>query len=181
MEKRLMASFFSSFRAVPALAAAVVLGLLLADGVVSAPAPPVPKGDAGDLALVPADAQGLITLRIADLYKLDIVRKGLAALEKQSGAKTDFVAELRKATGLAPADVERFTSVIVDAKADVSYAIVSTTKPYDRARLLDKLGGAKTVKHGGRTYHVGKIASAPSDVAMYFVNPRVIVYAPRAG
>jgi hypothetical protein len=176
-----MTSFFSSSKVVRILAPAVVLALL-AGGVVSAPAPPAPKGDSGDLALVPADAQGVVTVRVADLHKLDVVRKALAAIAKQPGAeKVDFTAELRKATSLAPADIERCTAVIVDMKEQVAYVLVATVKPYDRAKVLEKLSGAKAVKHNGRTYYLGKTEGSPTEVGLYFASPRVLVYAPEKG
>jgi hypothetical protein len=122
----------------------------------------------------------MLSLRVADMYKVRVIRRGLDALGKQPGVNKDLVAEMRKQTGLAPADVERATMVFADAKADVGWFIVATAKPYDRAKLLAKLADAKAVKHGGRTYHVGKLGES-QDSAVHFVSPRVVVYATDKG
>ncbi len=174
-----MSIFRSRLPAVRGLAASAALVLLLAGRAEPAPAPPAVGGDAGDLKLVPHDAQGMLSLRMADAYKVDVIRRGLQALEKQNGGK-DLVAEVRKQTGLVPADVERLTVVFADSKANVGWLIVATVKPYDRARLLDKFTAPKAIKHRGRTYHAGKLGDS-NDVAVHFVNQRVAVYADEAG
>jgi hypothetical protein len=156
--------------------------LLLAGGGASAPAPPMERGDPNDLALVPADAQGFLTIRVADLWKNDLVRRGLKALEDQ-GVKREQVEELWKQTGLGPEDIERLTFVFADVQKEVAWVVVATSKPYDRKRLLDKLQDARAVRHAGKTYHVGKMAvgGPGGDMALYFAGPRVAVYGSEAG
>jgi hypothetical protein len=134
----------------------------------------------GDLELVPVDAQGFVTVRVADVWKLDSTQRGLRQLKEQGLLAEDPVEAVRKATSLTPADVERATVVFADAQRDELWFTLATVKPYDRQAALGKLEGAREVRHEGKSYHLGKVQDGP-EMALHFVGPRVLLLGPEVG
>jgi hypothetical protein len=140
--------------------------------------------DVGDLALVPADAQGFVMLRLAEAWALESTQKSLAQVKDQLKAlgkgDLDFPKLMKEWTGLTPADVERATVVFADVEKDGLWFLVATTRPYDRTKALAKLEGVAEARFEGKTYHTGKLAGEP-DLAVYFAAPRVLAFGPEAG
>jgi hypothetical protein len=122
----------------------VLAGLLL----VAAPSPgraADAKELPSDLALVPPDASGFTTVRVADLAGS---KAGKLLLEQLSQDKNSLVTHLERELGVPLADVERLTLLSAE-----NVVIVRTTKPYDRAKLLAALVPAgKEQKFKGKTY-----------------------------
>jgi hypothetical protein len=131
----------------------------------------------GDLALIPADAQGFFTVRLADLWKTDPVKELV-----QMGGKdaAQGLAEVEQKLGIKPDDIERVTFVIRDfqsmqaGKPDM-WAIVSSSKPWDTKKIMDALEGKATEKkQKDVTYYV----NPAGDGAFYMANPKTLVFAP---
>jgi hypothetical protein len=165
-------------------------------------------GNIRDLSMVPPDAQGFVTVRVADVWKLDTAQRWLREAREKGGMNVDPVKEVEDNTGLAPADVERFTLVMQDDNFGVTqngWFIVQTVNKYDRDKILSKLKNVREVKHEGKTYRVGTSAKAPAaappalagpkgkgpvgpgpagpsnEVAVFFAGSRVLVFAPEKG
>lgn len=152
---------------------------LLFGGAGAAPAPPA-AADAGDLALVPGDAQGIVSVRLAEASKVDFVRKSLHWSEARTGARSELANSLRKELGLGAEDVERLTLVLHDLRNDSYWGVLATTRPHPGKALLGKLDFlAEETTHAGRTFY--RDARAAPRRAMFFFNNRVIVFGDEAG
>jgi hypothetical protein len=142
---------------------------------------------------VPADQAGFVTVRVADLWATDAVKRSLAALPPD--ARNQFE-ETTKEIGVAPADVERVTLVLIDGvpSVEVGWVVATTVNPYDKAKLLAKLKNPREATHQGKTYHVtgdegpapgaraGRPGGAePSRDALYFHDARTLVVGPESG
>jgi hypothetical protein len=134
---------------------------------------------APDLELVPADAQGFVRVRLAEVWTTGLMRKAARrAKEKGEGEGPEEL--LRDAVGLVPADVERLTVVLVDAKQGIGWAVLATARAYDRQAVLGRLPGGREVQHEGKSYQVGTTANG-SELAVFFAAKRVLVVGPEAG
>jgi hypothetical protein len=134
-------------------------------------------GTAADLALVPGNAQGFVTIRVADLWKTDLAQKAVQQGKQQAGGK-DFVAEMQKETGMGPADIERATFVLMDTKSpNNAFGILLASKPYDRAKLLGPSPQEK--KHQNKAYQV--VSKGGEPFACYFASSKVLVVGPEQG
>jgi hypothetical protein len=135
------------------------------------------RGVPSDLAFVPGDAQGFVTIRMADVWKVDVAKR---MAEKVKANPMMGGQDLEKEIGIGPGDIERFTLVFVDAKNDIGWGILATSKAVDQKKTLSQLTNVQEVKHEGKTYQVGK-AKSGERIAVYFASDRVVVVAPEAG
>jgi hypothetical protein len=124
-----------------------------------------------DLVYVPTDAQGFVSVRVADLWKSDALQKAV---------QDDDVKKLAEQTkdlfGLGPADVERATFVVNDMEKEEMWAIFLTAKAYKKDDLLgkiEKVAGAKPEAATAKDKTYYKVPG--KDTALYFPNDRVIV------
>jgi hypothetical protein len=123
-----------------------------------------PSPEPPDLSLVPADASGFVTARvaaIADKLGLKEVR-GLAVLANwQSGF-----------AGVRTTDLERFSVIFMTPSEGVS--VYRTAKACDREAVLKALAPeAKPVKRCDKIYHVNA-----AGAAVHFVSDRLFLYGP---
>lgn len=134
-----------------------------------------------DLALVPADAAGFVTVRPAELARTPLGQELLARLPH---ANRDTRQELETKLGLTLADLDRATFVtrtmpmlgLAPAVLPDSYAILTTAKPVDAAQVLRALAITELPKvHNGKQYHVR------GDEAVYFHSERTTVIGNEAG
>src|SRR5262249_47996772 len=128
---------------------------------------------ASDIALVPGDAQGFVTLRAADVWKLALTQKLVKQAPIPGGG--DPAAMLEQAAGVRPEDVERVTLVMMDLKEQPSFAIVAGTKAFSKPTILDKLSkgsgvAAKDAEHKGKKYQ-----TTGPGTALYFVDDKTLV------
>jgi hypothetical protein len=128
---------------------------------------------AADMALVPGDAQGFVTLRAADVWKLDLTQKLIKQAPIPGGG--DPAAILEQAAGVRPEDVERVTLVMMDLQQQPSFAIVAGTKAFSKQTILDKLSkgsgvAAKDAEHKGKKYQ-----TTGPGTALYFVDDKTLV------
>jgi hypothetical protein len=110
-----------------------------------------------DLALVPRDALGFASVRLAELWS----QEGLKDAGKLIVAQEPSVLQnLEKALGVAPDRIERLTIVFLRVPAPREEGppmvfLVTTTRPYDRkAVLAEVLAGAKEREHAGKVIYV---------------------------
>ena len=131
----------------------------------SAPAKPASPIEAADLRLVPADAAGIVTLRVAAVAdKLGL--KEARALGLLSNWQSAFA-------GVRTMELERFTVVFPNMN-DEPVSIYRTTKPCDRETVLKALApDAKSVKRGGKVFHVNA-----AGAAVHFADDCVFLYGP---
>lgn len=129
------------------------------------------------LQYVPGDAQGFVSVRVADIWNSPLGQEAQKKMKKSMPGK-DPNEEIVKEMGILPADIERLTFVAVDAQKEVMWIIVATNKPYDKDKIL-KSGNYPNpteAKAGDRTYYVRK--KWPEENALYFLNDRVFLFAP---
>jgi hypothetical protein len=128
---------------------------------------------AADFDLVPRDAQGFVTVRVADLVHTPLGKKALARLNERDRAQINL---FERAAGLALEDIERVTVVLVDGDNEIFWVILKTLKPYDQNKLL-RLVDSRSVEgtHAGKRYH------RTESVAFYFASATVVVVGPEEG
>ncbi len=151
------------------LAAAVLL--------LAAPAQDKKAALPADLDLVPRDAAGFLSVRVADLWADAHFQKMRAELTKQYG---ESVKDLEKsyALGVDLGQVERLTVVMPKlpeprSEGLVLVLLVTTAKPYDKAKVLGAvLPESKEQAYKGKTLHVA------GDAAVYPVNERSYAMGP---
>jgi hypothetical protein len=86
-----------------------------------------------DLARVPADAAGFVSLRPADVWFSDLGKN----LRKRLGKDLEpMTREFKRTLGLTLADIERVTLVLGAESPDPMMAVMRTRKPYDRKAVL---------------------------------------------
>jgi hypothetical protein len=137
------------------------------------------SGDASsaDLALVPANAEGFVTLRVAEVWKHQAIQDAFNAVPAEAraeltGAEKDF--------GLAVADIERVTAVFQDAEAEKIWIVFSTSKVIDRSKLMKKIELSDQEKtYKGKPYYLHK--DRHTQLAFHFLSDKSFVLGPEVG
>jgi Protein of unknown function (DUF1559) len=158
-----------SFLSRRAFAVVLLLGLLI-------PMFAAPGADdklPADLALVPHDALGFATFRVSDLLGNKDVKNLLPLLQVSS--RETLVQAIEKDVGLKIDAIERFTIVFRRMEPGPIW-IIRTTKAYDKAVVLKRLGYTEETKVHGKTIlgSGDRSASGPSLV-VWMPNDRTIV------
>jgi hypothetical protein len=150
----------------------IAVALTLAGGAVWWTWPTEP--DVDELRYVPRGQRGLVVVRVAELWNVPEVRKGLAEAARLS-PEADLASSLEKATGLRPQDVERAYLALPALGPRFTLAVLKTARPYDRAKVLELLGGPQPQEVFQKQFYVGPITPgwAPTVV---FLSPRVLMY-----
>jgi hypothetical protein len=108
-----------------------------------------------DLARVPRDAGVVCAVRVADLWESELAKR----IRKRLGKKVlkQVAAELEKALGQTPDQVERFTFVLLAQSKDPEMMIVRTRKPYKAENVVREFAGRRATKekYKGYALHVG--------------------------
>lgn len=138
------------------------------------------------LQLVPGNAQGFVSVRVADVWKNAEVQKALQPFKAMIPGGGDLSQAAEKLIGLKPDDLARVTVVATDAKNQVAWFIVATTARYDKAKLLKvpAFPNPREVKEGDKTYHVSEEprgGGRGEKTAVYFVNDHVLLFGPENG
>ncbi len=132
-----------------------------------------------DLALVPRDALGFLSVRVADVLRTEGVKRLEQWAVKEAGAlfpaSADWQAEIQKELGLRPDQVERVTVVALSAQSGSLVAVLSATQDIDRSLLLKglNLGGREGLYHNRAVYTPEKT----DQWAVHFMSRRVVVVA----
>src|SRR5262249_18698636 len=104
-----------------------------------------------DLVLVPANAQGFVSVRVGDVWDLPLSKAIRESMPPREAAE---LAEFEQKVGLTVADVERVTAVATDAENKVFWGVVALRKPYDAKKIKDLFPpGTVEVKQGSAVYH----------------------------
>jgi serine/threonine protein kinase len=132
-----------------------------------------------DLALVPADAFGFVSVRVADLLKAPGVQRTEERLFKEiPGLRSNFdkgTAEMKQQWGFDFQDIDRVSLVALQAAAaeQSTILIVTTKRPYDIDKVRRIIGlPFRSQQQNDRTYYVG---SNPQLNALYPAGRRVFV------
>jgi tRNA A-37 threonylcarbamoyl transferase component Bud32 len=130
-----------------------------------------------DLALVPADIDAFVTLRMADALEQDGIKRllgQLAKYEELASAVAGWQGEFEKVYAVPPVEVARLTNMVTFPGSQVT--LLTTIKPYNRDKVLGWLGsGAQQMTHQGKRYHV---APSRQGMALHFVTDRIIAFSP---
>ncbi|HEY1192347.1 MAG TPA: DUF1559 domain-containing protein [Gemmata sp.] len=163
---------FGGFAVVAALAAAVALlhpEVAPQAATVSAaqPAPELPA----DLALVPADATGFVHIRLADLWKNEVM-DGFRKTWEKAGPKA--LAELDRQFVPAPSTISRGTAFVMldDKKRPHAVGVLAFSAPFDPVKVAKVyMPNHTTEKVNGKTVY----RSPDSPVEFYFPDNTTIV------
>jgi hypothetical protein len=138
-------------------------------------------GTPPDLALVPPDAQGFGSIRVAELWESAPVSKALAEQRRTNPAAADLSDQLEAETGFRPEQIERLTGVLLDLDSNLAYAVILTRGAYDLQALLNRLrpvAGGPVMglerQHQSDRYYLG-IDNRGNELALYPVSSRVLV------
>jgi prepilin-type processing-associated H-X9-DG protein len=136
-------------------------GLLALDQPSSAPKGALPP----ELEHVPADAAFFVSLRVADLWNSDAIK---ALRQQKEQELAEGLKKFEKEVGVGPGDMERATVVMSNFKSRGPVIFITTTKPYDRAKILaTTVPGAKAEKHAEQIFFV-----SDKDRAILFQSDR---------
>jgi hypothetical protein len=127
------------------------------------------KKTSPDLALVPRDAMGFVTIRLGDWLKSDS-GKGIA----DELAKIPDIKKMEEKAGLGLKDIDRITIVFPNqddpAKNEKEFwTIISTSKAVDEKKIRETMGKTEEKKVGEKAYYVS------DKGAIHFVNSKIIV------
>src|SRR5262245_7527061 len=129
-----------------------------------------------DFDLVPRDAQGFVTIRVADALDSPL---GTKMMDKFGKGQLDQLAEIGKKAGLSSKDIERITVVLLNIDKKEVWGIIQTKKPYEKEKILAAAreeGKLEEKSHDGKQYY--QLSSDNSAFCFYSSN--IIVYAPSA-
>ncbi|MBI1917778.1 MAG: hypothetical protein HYS12_24045 [Planctomycetes bacterium] len=109
-------------------------------------------GTSSDFDLVPRDAQGFITVRVADLVDSPLGKQFMDRM----GGRLKEVEKWEDKLGLSRKDIERVTWVFIDAEKNAGWLIVKTNKAYDKDKIMSSLkeGDLKEQQANGKTYYL---------------------------
>jgi hypothetical protein len=155
------------------LGAAVLFGTRDGSDVAAKDEPAAKGALPADLALIPGDAFAFVSVRVADLWN----DAGTKALRTQFAKEhPDDYKAIIESVSVPPQEIERLSFVITKTPGPndpgpVVAVLVTTTKPYDRNKVLkDLLPEAKEEKRKGKTYFVqGEAAVYPVDATTFLM------------
>jgi hypothetical protein len=131
-----------------------------------------------DLNLVPREAFGFLSFRVADIWTNSDVTKLREELGKNNPAvMRDFLAPL--SVGVEPSEVERLTFLMpkvppFDTPSQPAFVVyVATTKPYDMKKVLKEL-----MPDGKEDKFKGKVVFTSSGAAIHPISDRAYLLGP---
>jgi hypothetical protein len=136
--------------------------------------------EVSDMALLPANAQMVATIRSAELYKMQAGKDALEQARKREPKQLDPAARIERDVGLKPDEIDRLHAVGTDADKQTGWAVARTLRPLDRDKVLAKLEGRSEKRHEGRRYYLGKNAD-DKEIAVHFAGPSVLVVSDEEG
>lgn len=127
---------------------------------------------------VPPNANGLITMRPANIWK---TRAAQEMWSKVNPANKAYFTDLQDRVGLKVEDIDRITIVdylFTNNGESVTWAIVSTVKPYDPERFTTALN-LEQRKFGGTPYRAGRLGF--SSLAFWFTSDQTFIVSSEIG
>ncbi len=159
----------------PLVRVSLLAGLVLAATVLLVRRPEAAAQDRvaqlpADLALVPGDATFFVHVRVGEVWNSELGKN----VRKQLGKElAEMTPRIERGLGVAIADVERGTLVMLSPNDHEPVFVIGTTKPYDRAKVLAGLGpNPEENKHMGKTYYVAK----EGRKCLHFAGDRVFAF-----
>jgi hypothetical protein len=150
------------------LLGAALLAFLAGRAELSAQDPQSPSSETAlppDLQAVPADAAFLLSARVAELWNSEA---GTALRQQNARELASGLKMFEKDIGAAPEEIDRATVVLGDFKSQAPLVFITTTKPYDRARILTSaFSGAEAEKRHEQIFFVSE-----KKRAVFFINER---------
>jgi hypothetical protein len=120
-----------------------------------------------DLALLPANGAGFVSIRVGKIATGTLGKAFLAELRKEAG---NVASEMEKEFGVPLADIERLTII------PPGLLIVRTAKPYDREKVLDAVAPqSRRERFGDKSF----MRDDNRGVDVYLLDERVFVKAPK--
>jgi hypothetical protein len=133
------------------------------------------RGSSADLALVPADAQAFVSIRVADLWAS---KTGEDFQKQMPAGQKKMIEEVQKQAGIGIADVERVTLVITDLEKQQAWAIVTLSKALDIPQFAKAMGlEVDPWKYKDRTIQ-GLRRGGQERASLYPLTSKVLVMAP---
>ncbi len=132
-----------------------------------------------DVDLIPGNAQGFTSVRVAELWAMPAVRGAIDEARAADPTQPDLVTELDRLTGLKPEEIERLHAVGLDLDSRLAWLVVRSVEPLDRQKMLARLKGRTVHLHQGRRFHVGKLED--DEVAYHLAGPNVLVVSNQEG
>jgi hypothetical protein len=136
--------------------------------------PPAPPGEQDEelvksaLALVPPDATGFVSMRIADQLRGERGKVARELLQQQSPQ----IAMIEEKLGVKIEDVERVIFVASEPKPETAWVIVALRKPIDPQKVLE-LTGQKEEEHSGKKY--APAVDPNQSPALHFASKQLVV------
>jgi hypothetical protein len=131
--------------------------------------PKVPLG----LDLVPTDAPGFVSIRVADLFQSKSAQELRDYLAK---AAPDYQKDLKKNTGLDISQIERLTVILPSQPREAPVILVTGVKSLPKAAILDAFFPKRAEKKfKDFTIYMG---TGKPDRVLHFVDARVLAIAP---
>jgi hypothetical protein len=150
------------------LAFALVVGL--ATGLRTGQGRPDTAKLPADLAHVPADATAFLSVRVADLWNHPALKALKADFAKES---PEALRQISALCGVELDEIERLTFVVRDVGPGMAFtSFLTTTKPYDRKKVLATLGlSSREVRRKERTLYT----DAKSLRGLFLIDDRSFV------
>ncbi|MBY0227774.1 MAG: DUF1559 domain-containing protein [Gemmataceae bacterium] len=127
---------------------------------------------------VPGDAEAFFSMRVAELWKNEQVRKGAEAALKAQGFDGDGATWMKQNLGLGPTEIERLTWVFRDAKNQDGWLVIETSADIDQAKIKGKFARPSEQTVEGRKYTSGFLAGAGKATGIHFASARLAVWGP---
>jgi len=125
--------------------------------------------------LVPRDAEGFLTIRVADVLKTEAGKKVFEAARQND--KEGALKEMEAKAGITPQDIERLTFVAMSADKELWWMVIRTSKAVNRKGVIDGMKSAQERTHQGKKYHY----SEAEHTGVYFISDQQMVFAPEPG
>jgi hypothetical protein len=133
------------------------------------------------LDLIPADAEGFVSVRLAEVWANPAVQNAVQAARERDPRQEDLATRLERNTGLRPEELEQVHVIGVDRNWRHGWVVARTHASIDRPRVLSRLSNnRRSVRHEGRRYHLGHTDEG-EELAVHFAGPRVLVIAAEEG
>lgn len=129
-----------------------------------------------ELSMAPADAIVFVHLRLADMWKSDLLKEWRSTLLK---AGDDALAAIDKRFIPAPSTIDRLTVALSRGKegqGEPNLIVAMTfTKAFNQDDFLERMApGAEKKQAGGKTYY----EAGKEHIGLYFLNDRTLVFGP---
>jgi hypothetical protein len=129
---------------------------------------------------IPGNGQGFVSVRFAEAWKTAGWQKTLREIRKANPASPDLAADMEKAIGLAPADIDRVTVVIHNSEENSVWIVVSSTKDLDRTKLEASILSSSKKTFEGKEYLLSGTDTG-AGAALHIVGDRMFIQGTEKG